>query len=227
MKTKNITKILFDVLFLFVFCLLYQLNSSGEDFHGVIAFAVLILCAIHLMYNRKWIVAVGKRFFEKGFSAKQKFSLVLFILMLIFMLITFVSGIILVNHLGDKEIWRPIHFSLSILLLCTIAAHVFVHMRFIKNSLARKSRTQNKLLSKVAPLLVTAIIISAGIAGTATVIAPVISKTFQTEHSQKNEDYNKSEIRWRSMIINGLLCSAAVLMWSVPLAVVEKKQRQN
>jgi Kef-type K+ transport system membrane component KefB len=89
MKTKNITKILFDVLFLFAFCLLYQLNSSGEDFHGVIAFAALIFCAIHLMYNRKWIVAVGKRLFEKGFSGKQKFSFVLFILMLIFILTTF------------------------------------------------------------------------------------------------------------------------------------------
>jgi uncharacterized PurR-regulated membrane protein YhhQ (DUF165 family) len=66
--------------------------------------------------------------------------------MLIFMLTTFVSGIILVNHFGDKEIWRPIHFGLSILLLCTIAAHVFVHMRFIKNSLTRKSETQNKTL---------------------------------------------------------------------------------
>jgi uncharacterized membrane protein (DUF4010 family) len=99
-------------------------------------------------------------------------------------------------------------------------------MRFIKNSLARKSGIQSKALKKVASILVAATIISAGIAGTATIIVPVIEKTFQTDQSQKHEDYNKSEIKWDGMIINGLLCSAAVLMWSVPLAVLGKKPRK-
>ena len=166
MKFSSFSKILFDVIMLVLLVVVYTARSTGTAAHEYIGLAIYLLFIIHLAYYYKWIINVGKRLFDKNFSARQKFMyLVNFLLLFGFILIG-LSGIMIsrVVFKIDMPLWRPLHTVSSAFTVILLAIHLGLHWKMIINAVKTKAKSYFRFIQITATIIFAAILI-AGVYG--------------------------------------------------------------
>ncbi|WP_337814205.1 hypothetical protein, partial [Intestinibacter sp.] len=77
MNKKNIFKIVLDIVMIALFITFFNKNLISFQFHiksGMI-FGALIL--VHIIVNRKWVVNITKRIFDKNLKARTRISYII------------------------------------------------------------------------------------------------------------------------------------------------------
>ena len=71
MNKKNIFKLILDIVMLVLFVTFFDKNLISFKFHIMsgLVFGVLIL--IHMLLNKKWIINISKRLFDKNLKTRK------------------------------------------------------------------------------------------------------------------------------------------------------------
>ena len=77
MNKKNIFKIAVDIAMIALFVTFFNIRLLGFKFHviGGIIFGALIL--VHIIVNRKWVVNITKRIFDKNLKTRTRISYII------------------------------------------------------------------------------------------------------------------------------------------------------
>jgi hypothetical protein len=167
MKINNLFKIAFDLVMLVLLSGIYCLHSTGMAFHEYAGLAIFVLFIIHLAYNYKWIINVGKKLFINSISVRIKIMYAVDLLLLISFILIGISGI-MISHIVFKlekmPLWRPIHSSVSAISLILLAVHIGLHGKMIINTIKSKIRVPFAAI-KIISAVIFAIMLFAGIYG--------------------------------------------------------------
>lgn len=160
MKKKNI-RIIIDIAMVVLLPLLMAYSLIGETFHEIIGTVMAVLIVIHLIQNRKWLVAIPKG----KYTARRVFQTVLDLLLLIFMILQPVSGILMSKHLytfiqihGISSLMRQIHMALAYWGFVLMSIHAGTHLQ----PLFRKLKAKKNAVG-IGSMILTALICLYGI----------------------------------------------------------------
>jgi hypothetical protein len=167
MKFNSFSKVLFDIVMLVLLAAVYCAQPTGIPAHEYIGLAIYLLFIIHLIYNYKWIINVGKKFFDKTFGVRVKLMYAVdWLLLIAFILIGF-SGI-MISHVifkfGKMPVWRPLHSIISAVSVVLLSVHIGLHGGMIINSIKTKAKQSFMAVKIISPVVFT-IILLAGIYG--------------------------------------------------------------
>ena len=160
MKKKNI-RIIIDIAMVVLLPLLMAYSLIGETFHEIIGTVMAVLIVIHLIQNRKWLVAIPKG----KYTARRVFQTVLDLLLLIFMILQPVSGILMSKYLytfiqihGISSLMRQIHMALAYWGFVLMSIHAGTHLQ----PLFRKLKAKKNAVG-IGSMILTALICLYGI----------------------------------------------------------------
>jgi hypothetical protein len=144
MNLKARTRFWLD-LFLFVsFLIFMQPALTGITVHEWFATATLLTFLLHVLSQWDWIIAVGRRFFQKFFH-QSRLNFILDVLLFISMTTLMLSGLLISRSLlpalgfpvAPNFFWRRIHNVSANLTLLVVAIHVGLHWDWIMNTAKR------------------------------------------------------------------------------------------
>jgi hypothetical protein len=173
LKLSNFAKVVFDLVMFVLLAAVYCAQPTGIPVHEYIGVGIYILFIIHLAYNYKWIINVGKKLFDKTVGIRIKFMYAIDVLLLAAFVIIGLSGI-MISHvifkLGIMPVWRPLHSIASAVSIVLLSIHIGLHGTMIINAVKTKIRLPFMAI-KIAAIVVFVVILCAGIYG------DVVSKT--------------------------------------------------
>ena len=139
MNKKNIFKLILDVVMLVLFVTFFDKNLISFKFHIMsgLVFGVLIL--IHMLLNKKWIINISKRLFDKNLKTRTKVSYIISAILFVMVFLIILSGILMMKATDYDKIalWRMIHIGASYLSIVLIGVHVGLYWRFISGMLKK------------------------------------------------------------------------------------------
>ena len=92
--SKNMIKIVLDVIMAIVLVLLYNSHVFGMAFHEIAGLFIGVLFIVHCLLNKKWISSITGKLFSKTLTARVRFGYIInCFLFAIFVLVT-ISGIL-------------------------------------------------------------------------------------------------------------------------------------
>lgn len=166
MNKKNISKITLDIVMAILFITFFNKNLISFKFHmrsGII-FGVFIL--VHMALNRKWIVNITKRLFDKKINIRVKFSYLLSIVLLISIISILVSGVLIMSAptYDRKMFYKMLHFGASYLSVGLIGIHVGLYWKFVMNMFKNVFKIKESTkLTKIISNTLLAVVLSVGI----------------------------------------------------------------
>jgi hypothetical protein len=167
MKINSSFKVLFDLFMLVLLVIVYCAQPTGIPFHEYAGLAVYIFFIVHLLYNYKWIVNVGKKLFDKSTAAKIRFMYLIDFLLVISFVLIGISGI-MISHViftfNKMPLWRPMHTLASAISVVLIGIHIGLHGKMIMNIVKEKIKIPF-IISKVIIAGVFVILLAFGIFG--------------------------------------------------------------
>lgn len=159
MKNTNLIKIIFDTIMLILLIMVYCASATGLIYHEITGLIIFLLFFIHLFYNRKWVIQVGKRIFDKSFNRKQKFMYVLNTLLLILFITAGISGIMmskivfkLEGRIGNMFILRYVHVFSAVLSVILIGIHIGIHWKMIIHTIKTRIHIP-AIISKICVII--------------------------------------------------------------------------
>lgn len=161
MNKKNIIKITLDIAMAILFVTFFNKNLISFKFHirsGCI-FGIFIL--IHIFFNRKWIVNISKRLFDKKLKLRVRISYIVSLLSLVSVILIIASGILMMNAPNYDRVmfWKMLHFGSSYLSIGLIGIHIGLYWNFVMNIFKRVFKIKNnnkvnRILAKICVVLV-------------------------------------------------------------------------
>ncbi|MBO9368025.1 MAG: DUF4405 domain-containing protein [Chloroflexi bacterium] len=144
MNLKARTRFWLDLLLFISFLAFMEPVLTGVPLHEWWATAAILAFLIHVLTQWDWILAVGKRFFQKLFH-QSRLNFVLDLLLFLSMTTVVLSGLMISEHvlpaLGFPEqrnfFWRRIHDASANLSLLIVAIHVGLHWDWILGTARR------------------------------------------------------------------------------------------
>ena len=96
MNKKNIFKIALDIAMVALFVTFFNIGLVGFQFHvrGGMIFGALIL--VHIIVNRKWVVNITKRIFDKNLKTRTRISYIISFCLLVTVCTILASGICMI-----------------------------------------------------------------------------------------------------------------------------------
>ena len=156
MNKKNIFKIVLDIVMIALFITFFNKNLISFQFHiksGMI-FGALIL--VHIIVNRKWVVNITKRIFDKNLKARTRISYIISACLFILVFTILASGILMMkaDNYDRVMFWKMLHIGASYLSIAFIGLHVGLYWNFIRNFFKKmfnikNSTTVSKILERV------------------------------------------------------------------------------
>ena len=141
-----------DIGMVILLPLLMAYSLIGEAFHEIVGTVMLALFLIHLVQNRKWLIAIPKG----RYNARRIFQTVLDLLLLVFMILQPITGILMSKHLytfiqipGFSSVMRGIHMPLAYWGFVLMSVHAGTHLQ----PLFRKLWTQKNTVKTGGVLL--------------------------------------------------------------------------
>lgn len=158
MNTKNKVKLILDTVMSVLFITFFNKNLISFKFHIVSGLIFGLFIAIHIILNRKWIINVSKRLFDKKFKLRTKISYLLNVLLFVSVVLIIVSGMFIMKAPNYDRVmfWKMIHFGVSYLSLGLIGIHMGLYWNWIMNMLKKvfKVKINNKTNKIISSLLV-------------------------------------------------------------------------
>ena len=149
MNKKNIFKFILDVLMLALFVTFFDINLISFKFHtiGGIVFGALIL--IHVFLNKKWIIGITKRLFDKNLKTRTRVSYIISAVLFLVIFAIIISGILMIKQTDYDRIvfWKNIHITSSYLSIALTGVHVGLYWKFISNMSKKIFKNKIKLAS--------------------------------------------------------------------------------
>jgi hypothetical protein len=156
MKINNLFKIVFDLVMLVLLAGIYCVHSTGMAFHEYAGLAIFVLFIIHLMYNYKWIVNVGKILFVNSISVRIKIMYTVDLLLLVSFILIGISGI-MISHIVFKlekmPLWRPVHSVSAASSLILLALHIGLHGKMIINTIRSKIKAPFPMIKTISAVV--------------------------------------------------------------------------
>lgn len=158
---KNTLKIILDSIMALVLMFMYKKNVFGLSFHEIAGVAVCLLFIVHILLNRKWVVAATKSVFHKGTPGKIRAGYIVDFLIALSFLGLLVTGIGIskavfspLAFLGNAG--NPFHFLFGGLSLILLGVHLGLHWDWIKSSILKFYAKSPKWVHSVLTLVAIA-----------------------------------------------------------------------
>jgi hypothetical protein len=167
MVSRNSLKIFFDFLMTALMVMIYSVSATGPLFHEIAGLIIFVLFFIHLFYNRKWIVQVGKKLRENTFSRRQKLMYIIDFLLFCTFAMVGISGMLIskeIFKLGYVVIWRYVHICSSVSSLLLLSIHIGLHGKMIIHTMQQHIKIPS-IVGKTLSVIILFIILGVGIYG--------------------------------------------------------------
>ena len=157
-SSTGAVKICIDIIMVLMLSVLFKKNLVSMRFHELVGAAMLLVMAVHLILNMKWIKAVTSGI-VKG-KARLSLQIVLNGALFVFMTAAVITGLMISKTLPTAiggVFWiKPWHIFFSCMALITAGLHFGMHLRQISEKLYYKAGikgTSKKAISAVILLL--------------------------------------------------------------------------
>jgi hypothetical protein len=142
---KNLYKIIFDTVMLFIIPFLYFVNITGNLVHEILGLILIAFVVVHLGYNYKWI------------SKMRNFKLttnIINIALLISFAIIAITGIRASHSLftfSEKadDIFIKLHLIFGMVSIVLVGIHIFLHWKLIKVIFTKQIILDDKIAKSV------------------------------------------------------------------------------
>jgi hypothetical protein len=164
---KNIVKIILDIIMSVLLFLMYSKRVISISFHEIGGLIVCGLVLIHMGINRKWIVGVTKRLFDKSLPTKTKIGYVINSLLFISVTFIAISGIIISKSLfagmfNGSAVWKSVHYFSSAIIIILAGIHIGLHWTFIKNMFVKALKLPSAVAKAMGIICLSIILIYGG-----------------------------------------------------------------
>ena len=109
-----------------------------------------------IIVNRKWVVNITKRIFDKNLKARTRISYIISACLFILVFTILASGILMMkaDNYDRVMFWKMLHIGASYLSIAFIGLHVGLYWNFIRNFFKKmfnikNSTTVSKILARV------------------------------------------------------------------------------
>ena len=135
MNKKNIIKFTLDIAMAILFITFFNKTLLGFRFHIIGGFIFTGFILWHMCLNRKWIINISKKLFDKKIKLRVKISYILSLILLISIFSIMASGVLMMKaQTYDRNMfWKMLHFGASYLSIALIGMHVGLYWNFIMN----------------------------------------------------------------------------------------------
>ena len=163
MNKKNIFKIAVDIAMIALFVTFFNIGLLGFKFHviGGIIFGALIL--VHIIVNRKWVVNITKRIFDKNLKTRTRISYIISFCLLVTVCAILVSGICIMKAANYDRVmfWKMLHIGASYLSIALIGLHLGLYWNFVSNFFKKMFNIKNSgtMSIIIARIVVVAILV--------------------------------------------------------------------
>lgn len=155
---KNKIKLALDIVMAILFVTFFNKNLISFKFHIVSGLVFGLFILIHLILNRKWIVTMTKRLFDKKIKIKTKISYVLSVLLLISIGYIIISGVMIMKAPNYDRVmfWKMVHFGASYLSLALIGIHIGLYWNWVVNMFKKllNIKANNNMTKTISSVLV-------------------------------------------------------------------------
>lgn len=141
MKTKSL-KIILDCIMAVSILFLYKKNVLTLTVHEIAGVIICVLFIVHVLLNKKWVVALTKTLFSKTSTIRAKISYIVDFLLAISFLGILITGIGISKtvfksfaFIGAKG--NPYHFFFSGLSLILLGIHIGLHWKWTKANILK------------------------------------------------------------------------------------------
>jgi hypothetical protein len=182
MVSKNLLKITFDFVMTLLLAMIYSVSGTGVLFHEIAGLIIFIFFSIHLFYNRKWIMGVSKKIFDKTINEKTKTMYIIDILLFCSFMAAGLSGIFISKELfkiGITTFWRYVHVLSSAISLLAMGIHIGLHGNMIIYTIKQYIHISG-FVGKTISIIMLLIILMTGFYG-------IIKTNEQTNDYEKND----------------------------------------
>ena len=134
---RNLIKISLDCIMAVILVLLYNSHVLALAFHEIAGLFIFGLFVIHVLLNRKWVISITSKLFNKKLAPQVRFGYAIDILLLIAFVMIIVSGILISQVLfpslamGKDSPWRNIHLFSAAVALILVGIHLGLHWNFV------------------------------------------------------------------------------------------------
>ena len=135
-KRKPYHKLILDLVLIVLVALLYRKQAISLHFHEVAGLVLFGLFAIHMLFNRKWIVGVTRRLTDEKLPVKTRIGWAVDALLAVSWTLTIVSGVLMSKTLGLSLSvpgpWQVVHYTTAALGLALVGIHVGLHLSYLR-----------------------------------------------------------------------------------------------
>lgn len=170
MKTKQIVKILLDIVMAALFTVLVFGFGTSMFFHEVAGMLIFLLYIFHLILNGKWIKRSFKNLFDGSITKKNLLYLSSDVLLFVGMTTIIITGVLIsqvlfsLNIVNDISVASAIHNYASYVSLGVLVLHIALHAKYLVNSFKKifsslRQKTVRRTAVSFAALLAAVAII--------------------------------------------------------------------
>jgi len=135
MNKKNIIKFVLDIAMAILFITFFNKNLISFKFHILSGYLFAVFIIAHMVLNKKWIVNITKRLFDKKLKLRVKISYILSLLLFISIFFIIASGSLMMKAKTYDRLmfWKMLHLGASYLSVALIGAHLGLYWNFMMN----------------------------------------------------------------------------------------------
>jgi len=161
MNKKNITKIILDIAMAILFITFFNKNLVSFNFHIKSGYVFSLFILVHMILNRKWMVNITKRLFDKNLKLRVKLSYITSLLLLLCIVLIIASGICMMKAPNYDRLmfWKMTHFGASYLSIALAGIHIGLCWNFVMNMFKKafkikKGNKNNQIIARALTVLV-------------------------------------------------------------------------
>lgn len=152
-KRTDILKVILDTGMVIILAMLFRKDALGMSFHEIAGLCVLGAFVIHVLLNRRWVLAVTRRLFSKRSTVRAKICWLIDADLSVCFFLIGLSGILMskvVFHFNVQGNWKTMHYFCAALALTLAGIHLGMHGAVIGHTLARKFK---KIPAKITAVI--------------------------------------------------------------------------
>lgn len=161
MNKKNYKKLILDIAMAILFVTFFNKDLINLRFHAMSGCIFMIFIIAHIFLNKKWVINISKKLFDKNLNLRIKISYILSILLFITIFVIMLSGIFMMKfkHQDKFIYYKMMHYGASYISIILIGIHIGIYWNFVRNTISKILKINidvklSKLLSKIAIILV-------------------------------------------------------------------------
>lgn len=159
MQKKTVLKVAVDIVMTLIFTALMFVSKTGLTFHEIMGLSIIVLFAVHLALNSKWIISSTKKLFAGKLTEKYMFSYFINVSLFIGIIGLTITGILISAVLFPSDLYSPViktlHKWVAYITAGLIALHILMHLKYLISVFSSELRTPLKTLGNALALLIT------------------------------------------------------------------------